>query len=104
MRGVNFTQTDKWIIDDVNIIREKPSGNKTSEDTYYKLVICGKEIWLDKDMTYKIDEILENDGINLESIKEECVYDFDCTCAEGIPSYNRHGEGRCDGCHGRIFK
>ncbi len=105
MRGVNFQQKDTWTFEDVRLIREAPSGNKTKEGTYYGLRFGENTIiWLSRKVGNNIDDILKDRYINLKEIKEETIYDFNCTCAEGVESYIRHGTGRCDGCHGRIFK
>ncbi len=106
MKGVNFTQNDTWMFENVRLIREQPSDDKTNEDAYYGLEFLGRDktIWLDKKARDKIDEVLLGMYVDFAGIKEDTIYNFDCTCAEGVESYIRHGQGRCDGCHGRIFK
>lgn len=106
MNGVNFTQKDTWTFDNIRLVREKPSGNKTKEATRYALEFLGRDrkVRLDRKLGDKIDEVLLGMYIDLAEIKEDTLYDFDCRCAEGVESYIRHGHGRCDACHGRIFK
>lgn len=106
MKGVNFIQKDTWIFNDIRLTKEKPTGDEINENTSYALEFLGRDrkILLDKKTGDKIDEVLLGLYIDLHEIKENALYDFDCTCAEGVESYIRHGQGRCDGCHGRIFK
>jgi len=104
--GVIFRQKETWEFENVKLIRERPSCDSVGEDTYYGLEFLGRDkiIWLNRDAGNEIDGELERLHINLEEIRVNSLYDFDCKCEEGLESYKRHGEGRCDGCHGRIFK
>ena len=101
---INFIQQNKWTFDNVKLIIQR--NFDLTEDQYAGIEFLGfdKVFWFDKETSHSIFEWLKENNIDIEKEKEDVLYDFDCICAEGIASYNRHGEGRCDGCHGRIFK